>query len=152
MFLVFGWFQNMTSIAGLLTWFGICIVRVHPDCSQAPGASMMTRFCNADLPPIPSWLESSRARPKPSPVQILPPTLRGVVWPRHNLSNPSPQWLLRIPPRELGHGGLRDELHTIDICSDIVWRREFRDEEQVRESRGHGFRYGVGRSDCGFVR
>jgi amino acid permease len=29
LFLVFGWFQNMTSIAGLLTWFGICVVRVH---------------------------------------------------------------------------------------------------------------------------
>ena len=142
----------MTSIAGLLTWFGICIVRVHPDHSQALGASLVTRSRVADLPPVPSWLECSRARPKPSPIQITPPTLRGMVWPRHDFHNPPPQWLLCIPPRELGHSGLRDELHTIDICSDIVWRREFRDEEQVRESRGHGLRYGVGRSDCGFVR
>lgn len=22
---VFGWFQNMTSVAGLMTWFGICV-------------------------------------------------------------------------------------------------------------------------------
>ena len=26
---VFGWLQNMTAIAGLMTWFGICVVRAH---------------------------------------------------------------------------------------------------------------------------
>jgi len=128
-FLVFGWFQNMTSIAGLMTWFGICLVRTHSDCSRALDAPLMKMFHTTDLHPIPSRLERPGPRPGPPPVQILPPTIRSMVWPRHDRSNPSLQWLLCIPPRKLGHGELRHELHTFDVRSDLVRRRKFRDEE-----------------------
>lgn len=50
---VFGWFSNMTSIAGLMTWFGICVtyVRFHKgfkqqgfDRSQLPYASKLQPY------------------------------------------------------------------------------------------------------------
>lgn len=127
--LVFGWFQNMTSIAGLMTWLGICVVRVT--IPKKLNASLMMRIHDADLHPIPSRLERSRPRPEPPPIQILPSTLRGMVRHRHHRGNPFIQWLLCVPPRELGHGGFRHELHSFDVRSDLVRRREFRDEEQV---------------------
>lgn len=55
--------------------------------------------CDVDLPPLPSRLERSRSRPKPPPIQILLPTLRGMVRSRHDLPDPPPQRLLRLPPR-----------------------------------------------------
>jgi hypothetical protein len=52
-----------------------------------------------------------------------------MVWPHHDLRGPHLQWLLCIPPRKLGHSGLCHELHTIDVRSDLVLRRELLDEE-----------------------
>ena len=129
--LVFGWFQNMTSIAGLMTWLGICVVRVHSNDPQFLKASLITGFHDTDLYPIPSWLERTRPRPQPPPVQSLPPTLRGMVRNHCDHSDPYLQWILCIPPGKLGYGGLRHELHPLDVRSDLVRRRQFRVEEQV---------------------
>ena len=97
-FSVFGWFQNMTANAGLMTWFGICVVRIHLHSFPAHIAPLT--ICGpsrTDLPPLPSWLERPRSRPEPPPIQILPPTLRRVVWPRVYLYNPHLQWIFRLP-------------------------------------------------------
>ena len=86
-FSVFGWFQNMTSIAGMMTWFGICVVRVHSN--RLPTSMCVTNgeFLT-DLSPVPSWLGGPRPSQKPPPIQVLSSTLRGMV--RRGLDHRSP--------------------------------------------------------------
>ena len=142
----------MTSIAGLMTWFGICIVRILFHCFRAWSTSLTFEPSGADLPPVPGRLERSRSRPGPPPVQIFPSTLRGVVRSHHDRRDPPPQRFLRLHSGPLGHGDLYHVLHPSDVRPDLVCRREFRDEEQVRQGRGYGLCHGLGRSDRGYLR
>ena len=89
----------MTAIAGLMTWFGICVVRIHffPLLLRLEYAVDTVPSLDVDLHPVPSWLEGSRSRSKPPPIQIPPPTLRGMVWSRRDRPNRPPQWLFRLP-------------------------------------------------------
>jgi len=54
--LVFNWFSNMTSIAGLLTWFGICItyLRFYKG-MQAQGMDRTKLPYYSRLQPFPAW-------------------------------------------------------------------------------------------------
>ena len=61
-----------------------------------------------------------------------------------DLPDPPPQRLLRLPSGQLGHGDLHHLLHPVDVRPDLVRRREFRDEEQIREGRRDGLCYRLG--------
>jgi len=52
-----------------------------------------------DLPSLPGWLGRPGTRPKPPPIQILPPTLCGMVRGSVDRHNPPPQRLLRLSSR-----------------------------------------------------
>jgi len=53
---VFGWFANMTSVAGLLTWFGICVtyVRFHSG-MKAQGIDRKTLPFYSRFQPFAAW-------------------------------------------------------------------------------------------------
>ncbi|KZV62415.1 amino acid permease [Peniophora sp. CONT] len=53
---VFGWFSNMTSIAGLMTWFGICVtyIRFHAG-MKAQGFDRKTLPYYTNLQPYAAW-------------------------------------------------------------------------------------------------
>jgi len=53
---VFGWFQNMTSIAGLLTWFGICVTYLRFRAGwNAQGLDRDTLPFKNSLQPFAAW-------------------------------------------------------------------------------------------------
>ena len=54
--IVFGWFANMTSIAGLLTWFGICVtyIRFYKG-MQAQGMDRSKLPYYSKLQPFTAW-------------------------------------------------------------------------------------------------
>jgi len=53
---VFTWFSNMTSVAGLLTWFGICVtyIRFHSG-MKAQGINRRTLPYYSHLQPFAAW-------------------------------------------------------------------------------------------------
>jgi amino acid transporter len=53
---VFGWFANMTAIAGLMTWFGICVtyIRFYAG-TKAQGIDRRTLPYYSNLQPYAAW-------------------------------------------------------------------------------------------------
>lgn len=53
---VFTWFSNMTSVAGLMTWFGICVtyIRFYSG-MKAQGIDRMTLPYHTRLQPFAAW-------------------------------------------------------------------------------------------------
>ena len=98
-FSVFGWFQNMTAVAGLMTWFGIFVVCIDFQYLRVKTTPLTRRTLPTDVPPLPSRVGRPRSRSIPPPIQIPPPALRSMVRACIDRNNPPPQRVLRLPPR-----------------------------------------------------
>jgi len=53
---VFGWFANMTAVAGLMTWFGICVtyIRFYAG-AKAQGLDRSSLPYYSNLQPFAAW-------------------------------------------------------------------------------------------------
>ena len=120
---VFNWFANMTSIAGLLTWFGISYTYIRFYAGmKAQGIDRQTLPFSSRLQPYAAWYSAIFC--------IVICVVRVNCY--HNLSFHSRvgisihtvQRVVRLPPRPMGHSQLYYKLFPCPAVPDIVHRRE----------------------------
>lgn len=116
---VFGWFANMTSVAGLITWFGISVTYIRFYAGlKAQGIDRTKLPFKSVLQPYAAWYAASMI--------LIICIVRLCPLPNGQVLNPfsSDQWLGSIPTWPLGCGCLCHQLHSSRAFPYIVhWRK-----------------------------
>lgn len=131
---VFTWFSNMTSVAGLLTWFGISItyLRFYSG-MKAQGINRMTLPFYTRVQPYAAWYGAIGT--------FIICLVSLVYYPgQYGFDIISVQRVERLPQGQMGHGNLRYELSPFHPIPYPIHRILALLPHPIHQGRGYGFR------------
>lgn len=142
----------MSAIAGLMSWFGICVVSSRIILWTLHSILYLTDVGCLDVPQISCRMEKARLGSKQASVHDTLPALRRMVCDDFLYRHLHLQRIFRVSERLLGYCEFCDKLSPCDDSAARFPHCFGSHAIEDHQTRGYGLRHGVSRDRGGYLR